>query len=203
MTKFRPSPLSPEGNCSDPPLTLPHDDSLLSGWSGSTLDEGQAITNTTHHYGSSGLRYGTTQNADATGSANNMRGVTPKQDTLITPRVGNTRRITCDQQNYAAGNATVNLEVRSNYLSTPSWDIDNTFSFCKNDTKNKEARHLTQRSLSSIPVWDILSAIGISRSDSTVIDESSKIQRDDRDEPHERMQEETENDLFAMQVGLM
>jgi hypothetical protein len=202
MTKFRPSPLSPEGNCSDPPLTLPHDDSQLSGWSGSTLNEGQAITNTTHHYDSSGLRYGTTQNADETGSANNMRGVTPKQDTSITPRVGNTRRSTCDQQNYAAGNVIVNSEVRNHYLSTPSWDIDNTFSFCKKNTKNKEARHLPQRSQSSIPVWDILSAIGISRSESTVIDDSAKIQRDDL-EPHERMQEETENDLFAMQVGLM
>ncbi len=199
---LRPFPLSPGGNYSDPPLILPHDDSLLSGVSGSTLNEGQAIRNTTQHYDSSGLRHGTTQNADATGSANNMRGVTQKQDATITPRVGNTRRSTCDQQNYATENATVNLEVR-NHLSTPSWDIDNTFSFCKKNTKNKQERHLSQRSQSSIPVWDILSAIGISRSESTVIDESAKIQCDDRDEPNERMQEETENDLFAMQVGLM
>lgn len=198
MTIMRPLPLSPGGNFSDPPLTLPHDDSLLSGLSSSTLNEGQPSINTTHYHDSSGLMHGTTQSAyiDMIGSSN-MRGDTPVQDTTMTPRVGNTRRSTCDQQNHVAGSITVS---NSNHLSTPSWDIDNTFSFYKKNMKSKETRHQSQRSQSSIPTWDMLSTIGQSKSESMVIDDSSKMHRG---EPHEQLREEEENDLYAMQVGLM
>jgi hypothetical protein len=53
-------------------------------------------------------------------------------------------------------------------------------------------------------MWEVLSAIGLSRSESTMNDDRPKIQGDDRDVPHhEQLREEAENDLFAMQVGLM
>jgi len=203
MTMSRPSSL-PKGQAfADPPLTLPHDDSLPSthsqdgGWSGSSSranKNNERDTLNVHPYDDScGLRHPGTPN---------MHGVTPKQGTTNTPRVGNTRRNTYDH--YAAENITRDNLDGKHPLSTPSWDIDNKFSFCKKNAKSKESRHQPQRSLSSIPMWEVLSAIGLSRSESTMNDDRPKIQGDDRDVPHhEQLREEAENDLFAMQVGLM
>lgn len=201
MTMTRPSPLSPGSNYDDPPLTLPHDDSLLSTLSPPV----RSSTSNTNNASEMRATIGNAQGAGSSGSTY-MHGVTPMSDTTMTPRVGNTRRSTSsyDQRNSASLNIRDSVDVEQHYLSTPSWDIDKTFSFRKKSTKGKSTRHQSQRSQSSIAMWDILSSIGPSRSDSMMsVNEESKIQDDDSDENNERLTEETENDLYAMQVGLM
>ena len=204
------------GTFADPPLGPPQedDDSLLStlspqsstqtsdiqyGWSvgvRSTLDEQEELFVNTQD-ASCGVNYGRTPKASTVDKLNtgsiSMHRVTHKQEMTsmsdMTPRVGNT-----SQGTY---NHTDNHDMNHN-LSTPSWDIDNTFSFRKKKEKNMEKRHhLT-------PMWDILGALSLSRSESmSTHQERARIQGDCSDEIHAPSAESTENDFFAMQVGLI
>ena len=102
------------------------------------------------------------------------------------------------------------------FLSTPSWDIDQTFSFRKNSVKKKQQNDggegdiEPQRSQSSFSgLWDFISA-GLSRSESMAPEDNdrgeggSTLQVDSSEEDGPPfLTESKENDLFAMEVGLM
>lgn len=149
------------------------------------------------------------------GSANRY-DATPKAGTAAkrldaTFKAGNdTRTIKIDQD---ATNNKQDNRINSydeNHLATPSWDIDQTFSFRKsqkNGQQEQQHQHQPQRSQSSFSgLWDFMSAIGLSRSESMAADkEGATVQADDSNETDEEphLTESTENDLFAMEVGLM
>lgn len=161
--------------------------------------------------GTNGKKYDSTPKA---GSAN-MYDATPKAGTAkrldTTQKAGTaTRTINIDHDNVTNNKQENRINsYDENHLATPSWDIDQTFSFRKsqNNGQQQQEQHQPQRSQSSFSgLWDLVSAIGLSRSESMAADrEGATVLADDSnetdDEPH--LAESTENDLFAMEVGLM
>ena len=81
--------------------------------------------------------------------------------------------------------------------STPSWDIGNTFYFRKKDETKGETRHNRQK-IQSSGMMGLFSMNRLSQS-------MSGSMEDDEDDksPENRLAESVENDLFAMDVGLM
>ncbi|KAL7539238.1 LOW QUALITY PROTEIN: hypothetical protein ACHAXR_009109 [Thalassiosira sp. AJA248-18] len=164
--------------------------------------------------------------ATPTGFASSRYEDTPRAGTANryddTPRAGTANRF---EDTPKAGTASSNIGQRQNgskqqrlsiatgrddenqHLSTPSWDIDQTFSFRKNQENKKSPYHLPQRSQSSFSgLWDFMSAIGLSRSESMAADEDGAALKDDNSNEMDGppgFTESTENDLFAMEVGLM
>ena len=135
---------------------------------------------------------------------------TPKAGTASrfedTPKAGTASRNSGPRRNRGDNQRSDNAEDE-NDLSTPSWDIDQTFSFRKKEEKKQESRHQPQPSQSSFSgIWDFINAIGLSRSESMSPDEEGATIKGDSsnevDRPP-RLTESMENDLFAQEVGLM
>jgi hypothetical protein len=197
-----------------PPLqgaNLPQDDSLVSSdadelcCEASTTDDGQELMLVNKDV-SRELTFGTTSKPDSTrmfastpkADAANRYDMTPKADKNrmfdATPRAGTANR------NRHATTLTAGEDNGRTYAahSTPSWDIDNTFFFCRKDEKKEDTRVNQPRIHASSGIKDLFSLISLSLSKSVDM-------KDDEDDesPESRFTEAAENDLFAMDVGLM
>ena len=129
-------------------------------------------------------------------------GRTPSADRYSmfekTPKAGAANRYgaktTADK--YAMSTFDNDLTYAAN--STPSWDIDNTFSFRKKDETNGETRYNQQKIQSYSGIRGLFSMNRLSPSMSG----SMKDDEDDKSSEN-HLAESVENDLFAMDVGLM
>lgn len=146
------------------------------------------------------------------GTANRQRDATPK---MGSSKSSSARR------HPSSSTSTAGVGNQKS-LSTPSWDISQTFSFRaktlmrEQDLRTHPEHQPTPKSPSSFSgIWDgILGTIGLSRSgsvpvekeDNTVQPGSSNDSSDGNNEVHALppdMSESQENDLFAAEVGLM
>ena len=220
-------------------------------WSGgeSTIDDGQEATftiNTKHESDDDvihELSYGTTPRAGSTTKSSRrlMHNATPKAGSANsnnmhyeeTPKAGTSSK---GKLSVSATSAVGSeYEGDNHQLSTPSWDIEKTFSFRKkqqqssdnvypkkettkdqqlqhpyHNNNQSESDHRSQSSLSGI--WDkMYASIGLSRSESLVDNSSANghvavVDGDNMND--ERMNESPlsearENEVFALEVGLM
>jgi hypothetical protein len=140
--------------------------------------------------------------ASKAGSAS-IHDVTPSSEKCCnfeaTPKAGATNRhgVKTTADKYAT-RRTFDNDGTHAANSTPPWDIDNAFSFCKNDEKKGETRCNQPKIQSSSGIWGLFIMNSLSRSKSG----SMKDDEDDKS-PEPRLAESVENDLFAMDVGLM